>query len=72
MGTVRDPGVWGRWSKENGTIPTSLGKLSLSNARDLVCAGYLATAMQMHVLRNWPAPEGVDPDELVPWLGKER
>jgi predicted acylesterase/phospholipase RssA len=71
MSGVPHPDVWERWPKTNAAVATSLGKLRLSTARDLVCAGYLATAVQMHVLENWPEPEAIDPDELMPWLGEK-
>lgn len=72
MDLAAEPGIWARWAKENPAVGTSLGKLPLQTARDLVCAGYLATAVQMHILRVWPAPEHLDPNQLMPWLGTER
>lgn len=65
---VADPGVWERWATANPSVPTSLDRVSPATAADLVRAGYLATAVQLHILAGWPEPESVDAAGLFPWM----
>ena len=59
------------WPDTNSAVKTNLGKVRLGSARDLVRAGYLGTAIQTHILDDWPAPEEMDPDALMNWLGDQ-
>jgi predicted acylesterase/phospholipase RssA len=60
--------VLSRWETANPSVMTSFNKLKPGTAADLIRAGYLATAIQLHVLADWPEPESVDPDKLSPWV----
>lgn len=70
-GLTRHSAVWQRWYEENGSVGTHLNRLDRRRAADLVRAGYLATAIQTHVLEAWPAPVALDPAEVLPWLDGE-
>lgn len=58
------------WPKFNSAVATSLGTVAMEQAHSLVRAGYLAAAIQTHILEDWPSPEAVDPNQLMPWLGQ--
>jgi predicted acylesterase/phospholipase RssA len=63
----RDPDFWEQWPASNAIVKTTLNSLSATTAANLIRAAYLATAIQLHILEDWPAPEATDPTRLFPW-----
>jgi hypothetical protein len=68
IGSARAVETMEAWPNANSSVPTGLGKVSMQDAHNLVRAGYLATAIQTHILEDWPPPETVDLNQLMPWL----
>jgi len=64
MDATPDAGIWKRWADDNGAIGTHLDLMPRDQALDLVRAGYLSTAVQLHILEDWPEPERYDPATL--------
>jgi hypothetical protein len=55
-----DRSYWLKLANANAKVATSLSKLAMEDAERLVLCGYLATAAQLHILENWPAPDLFD------------
>ena len=59
---------WRTFAGANAQVATSLDRLPVETALNLIRGGYLATAIQLFVLEAWPRPETVDPERLfVEW-----